>query len=71
MRQHPKTTFLMILATAIFSSALLRAIAPQQKAAAETTRRRRVARGAYLVETMGCNDCHTPWKMGPPARSPT
>ena len=21
--------------------------------------------GAYLVRTMGCNDCHTPWKMGP------
>ena len=25
----------------------------------------RVERGAYLVRTMGCNDCHTPWKMGP------
>jgi mono/diheme cytochrome c family protein len=23
----------------------------------------RVARGAYLVQTMACNDCHTPWKM--------
>jgi len=22
-----------------------------------------VARGAYLVKIMGCNDCHTPWKM--------
>ena len=22
-------------------------------------------RGAYLVSTMGCHDCHTPWKMGP------
>jgi hypothetical protein len=21
-------------------------------------------RGAYLVKIMGCNDCHTPWKMG-------
>ena len=21
-------------------------------------------RGAYLVTMMGCNDCHTPWKMG-------
>jgi Cytochrome c len=28
----------------------------------------RIARGAYLVSTMGCNDCHTPWKMG--ARGP-
>jgi hypothetical protein len=23
-----------------------------------------VARGAYLVQIMACNDCHTPWKMG-------
>lgn len=23
-----------------------------------------VERGAYLVRTMMCNDCHTPWKMG-------
>jgi len=22
------------------------------------------ARGKYLVTTSGCNDCHTPWKMG-------
>lgn len=24
----------------------------------------RVTRGAYLVNAMGCNDCHTPLKMG-------
>jgi hypothetical protein len=24
-----------------------------------------VARGKYLVTAMGCNDCHTPWRMGP------
>lgn len=23
-----------------------------------------VARGKYLVNTSGCHDCHTPWKMG-------
>jgi hypothetical protein len=23
-----------------------------------------VERGRYLVSAMGCNDCHTPWKMG-------
>ena len=28
---------------------------------AQTTR---VERGKYLVTAMGCNDCHTPWKMG-------
>lgn len=29
-----------------------------------------VERGAYLVRTMGCNDCHTPWKMGPKGPEP-
>jgi mono/diheme cytochrome c family protein len=24
----------------------------------------KVARGKYLVDTSGCMDCHTPWKMG-------
>ena len=24
-----------------------------------------VKRGEYLVNAMGCNDCHTPWKPGP------
>jgi len=23
-----------------------------------------VKRGEYLVKAMGCNDCHTPWKLG-------
>jgi hypothetical protein len=23
-----------------------------------------VERGRYLVSVLGCNDCHTPWKMG-------
>ncbi|MCM2257775.1 MAG: diheme cytochrome c-553 [Vicinamibacteria bacterium] len=29
-----------------------------------------VARGRYLVKIMGCNDCHTPWKMGPQGPEP-
>jgi hypothetical protein len=27
-------------------------------------------RGAYLVKIMGCNDCHTPWKMTPSGPEP-
>ena len=27
-------------------------------------------RGKYLVNAMGCNDCHTPWKMGPKGPEP-
>ena len=30
----------------------------------------RVERGEYLVKIMGCNDCHTPWKMGPHGPEP-
>lgn len=31
---------------------------------------RRVARGQYIVNTAGCHDCHTPWKMGPKGPEP-
>jgi mono/diheme cytochrome c family protein len=30
----------------------------------------RIERGAHLVRTMGCNDCHTPWKAGPRGPEP-
>jgi len=30
----------------------------------------KVERGAYLVNIMACNDCHTPWKMGPQGPEP-
>ena len=30
----------------------------------------RAKRGEYLVKIMGCNDCHTPWKMGPNGPEP-
>jgi mono/diheme cytochrome c family protein len=65
MKRHPKTTFLMVLAMAVFSSVLLRAIAPVQDAPAKPAQTPRVARGDYLVRAMGCDDCHTPMKMGP------
>lgn len=29
-----------------------------------------VARGKYLVTVAGCNDCHTPWQMGPNGPEP-
>ena len=30
----------------------------------------RIDRGAYLVQIMGCNHCHTPWKIGPRGAEP-
>src|SRR5881392_524625 len=56
---------LIILSIAAFSGALLSAVALEQTPAAKPAPSVRVERGAYLVRTMGCNDCHTPWKMGP------
>ena len=29
-----------------------------------------VKRGEYIVKSAGCNDCHTPWKMGPKGPEP-
>ena len=29
-----------------------------------------IERGAYLVTVGGCNDCHTPWRMGPKGPEP-
>jgi mono/diheme cytochrome c family protein len=60
----------MVLSIAAFSGSLLRAVGPrdQEGDAAARARSARVERGAHLVKTMGCNDCHTPWKMG--ARGP-
>lgn len=42
--------------------------APPSPPAPETAPAGEVRRGEYLVRTMGCNDCHTPFKMG--ARGP-
>jgi hypothetical protein len=41
--------------------------APPPSAAASAAR---IERGAHLVRTMGCNDCHTPWKVGPHGPEP-
>jgi mono/diheme cytochrome c family protein len=30
----------------------------------------RLARGRYLVTVAGCNDCHTPWHLGPDGPEP-
>ncbi len=36
---------------------------PEESKAASSPETK-VARGRYLVTIAGCNDCHTPWKMG-------
>ena len=62
------TTALTTVLLSVFSGALLLAIGPsgqQSPSSAAPASSVQVERGAYLVRAMGCNDCHTPLKMGP------
>lgn len=63
MTRRRWTTMFLIVALTLVSGIFARASAPD--AAAETpANAARVARGEYLVTIGGCNDCHTPWKLG-------
>jgi hypothetical protein len=44
--------------------------AQPQTAGQSAVAARRIERGKYLVGIMGCNDCHTPLKMGPQGPEP-
>jgi cytochrome c553 len=44
--------------------------APAAQASRKDAQVSRVERGKYLVAAMGCNDCHTPWQMGPKGPEP-
>src|SRR5690348_7846168 len=56
--------FAAVLLTAVLSTASLGAAGggPQK---AQIAQKEQIARGEYLVEIMGCHDCHTPMKLGP------
>jgi len=72
MSKSRLTLAFLILTLTLFSTLLARATARHAEASgeggspAETAAPvpARVARGEYLVSFGGCNDCHTPWKMG-------
>src|SRR3954469_6507684 len=72
MRHTHMISAVMITAVAVFSGALLAATGPagQDGAVTPEKKKARVERGAQLVSTMGCNDCHTPWKLGPKGPEP-
>jgi mono/diheme cytochrome c family protein len=58
-RTRPLT--LLVLAIAAFAS---------DTTSAEEHATDVLARGRYLVTVAGCNDCHTPWKVGPAGPEP-
>ena len=64
-----RTSFLICPVIAIFTIiACNQENTPSEKAGTETTTFSHdslVKRGEYIVLTSGCNDCHTPKKMGP------
>lgn len=51
-------------------SLLLPAVAHAEPPEAAPPHTAQVERGAYLVGIMGCNDCHTPWRLGPNGPEP-
>jgi mono/diheme cytochrome c family protein len=52
-------TFIRLAAGLLVAGSVHAADAGTEPATAE-----QLARGKYLVTVAGCNDCHTPWKMG-------
>jgi hypothetical protein len=67
--QLTNRTFLSAAALILLAGGLGRAVS-SQSATADAAAAGRVQRGAYLVRAMGCNDCHTPWKVGPKGPEP-
>jgi mono/diheme cytochrome c family protein len=58
-------TVLSAAALIFFATGLGRAVSLQPDAQDPAQARQTpVERGKYLVRAMGCNDCHTPWKLG-------
>jgi mono/diheme cytochrome c family protein len=71
-----KRPFAVIVAAAAVGLTALAAIGPSSPAPAAAGPNAKghvapdVARGEYLVKIMVCNDCHTPWTMGPRGPEP-
>jgi hypothetical protein len=71
--QRIRSTVPLVAAFAIYVAlvgAKAQSLAPEPREEKTTPGAARVERGAHLVRTMGCNDCHTPWKMGPRGPEP-
>lgn len=65
-----KMSCAVVAGMAILIGALGATACSDAKAQAETATAAKVARGQYLVTIGGCNDCHTPLKMGPKGPEP-
>jgi mono/diheme cytochrome c family protein len=67
-RQRLAIPFLVLTLTLV-SGIFLRAGGPAEPATAGS-KAAAIERGKYLVNFGSCNDCHTPWKLGPKGPEP-
>jgi len=67
---HFATAALALSAVALTTLIAAGASTDQPRPPAPQHGRTPVELGGYLVRTMGCNDCHTPWKLGPQGPEP-
>ena len=63
---HKPFRFALLAAAvhAVLTLSAAPAAAQAQHSKGEKTTADKVALGQYIVTVSGCNDCHTPWKMG-------
>ena len=69
MKRHSIPTLAAAVAFAAVAASLLVESLTGAAAAGPATSPK-VARGEYLVRTMDCNGCHTPWVVGPQGPAP-
>jgi mono/diheme cytochrome c family protein len=67
MMTSPRAQLVLGFSAFALTAALIPAVvsATEPRAGSDRAYRPNVEHGASLVRTMGCNDCHTPWKIGP------
>jgi len=65
-----KTMFAVLAGGVVLAGALLTAACSNDAQASGAMDPGTIARGQYLVTVGGCNDCHTPFKMGPKGPEP-
>lgn len=71
MTTHRFATAALALTGAALTTLIATASAPAPQARpAAAAHRTPVELGGYLVSSMGCHDCHTPWKLGPKGPEP-
>ncbi len=55
----------LVIAAAVILTSVLAVASVGATATGQSGSSASITRGKYLVEVMGCHDCHTPWKLGP------